>query len=361
MQIENQLELYLHIPFCVRKCKYCDFFSGPSTKEERKAYKDELIEEIKRRSCETKVSTIFVGGGTPTCLEVEWMGEIFEVLRAYYTICDDAEISMEMNPGTVSKASLQAYKEMGINRLSIGLQSSLNKELKLLGRIHTWEEFLTCYQWVRETGFNNVNIDLMSGLPGQTLNDWTKTLEQVVALNPEHISAYSLIIEEGTPFYDLYKDFENEEVDRQIYHYTKAYLKEKGYERYEISNYAKSGYECRHNSSYWTGIPYMGFGQSASSYECVDGQWIRSTNGEEREVLTNRERMEEFMFLGLRMIKGVTTTEFEYRFGCSIESVYGNILRKLQNEGLLEWSNHKIYLTEYGLDVSNYVFEKFLL
>lgn len=373
-----QVGIYIHIPFCIRKCNYCDFLSGSSNKEERKTYTKVLIDEIKRRSIAYKndtVPTVFIGGGTPTCLEVDCLEEIIDTVQNCFTLEENAEISMELNPGTVTKESLIRYKQMGINRLSIGLQSTIDEELRLLGRIHTYEDFKICYQQIREVGFSNVNIDLMSGLPNQTLEGFRQTLERVVLLNPEHISAYSLIIEEGTPFYEKYQDFyseEQEEMDRNIYHFTKSYLKEHGYERYEISNYAKPGYESRHNSSYWTGVPYLGFGLGASSYEIVNNQYIRSSNArtfkdykeqklEEYEVLSLENRMEEFMFLGLRMMRGIAIDAFYNHFGKDIESIYGKVINELSNQNLIEKSQNYYRLTEYGIDVSNYVLAQFLL
>lgn len=373
-----QVGIYIHIPFCVRKCNYCDFLSGPSIKEERQAYTKILIDEIKKRSITYKkdtVPTVFIGGGTPTCLEVDCLEKIFHTVYECFNLEKNAEISMELNPGTATKESLIRYKEMGINRLSVGLQSTIDEELRLLGRIHTYQDFLACYNEIREVGFSNVNIDLMSGLPNQTLEGFTKTLERVVALNPEHISAYSLIIEEGTPFYDKYQNFyseEQEEIDRQIYHFTKTYLQGQGYERYEISNYAKAGYESRHNSSYWTGVPYLGFGIGASSYEVINNQYIRSSNArnfkdykerklDEYEVLSLENRMEEFMFLGLRMMKGISIDAFYYHFKKNIESIYGTVIERLSKQNLIEKSGNYYRLTEYGIDVSNYVLAQFLL
>ncbi len=373
-----QVGIYIHIPFCIRKCNYCDFLSGSSNKEERKTYTKVLIDEIKRRSIAYKndtVPTVFIGGGTPTCLEVDCLEEIIDTVQNCFTLKENTEISMELNPGTVTKESLIRYKQMGINRLSIGLQSTIDEELRLLGRIHTYEDFKICYQQIREVGFSNVNIDLMSGLPNQTLEGFRQTLERVVLLKPEHISAYSLIIEEGTPFYEKYQDFyseEQEEMDRNIYHFTKSYLKEHGYERYEISNYAKPGYESRHNSSYWTGVPYLGFGLGASSYEIVNNQYMRSSNArtfkdykeqklEEYEVLSLENRMEEFMFLGLRMMRGIAIDAFYNHFGKDIESIYGKVINELSNQNLIEKSQNYYRLTEYGIDVSNYVLAQFLL
>ena len=248
------MELYVHIPFCVKKCAYCDFLSFPQGEEIQRRYVEKLMEEIRTVSAgfhDTPVSSVFVGGGTPSVLKARWMKELFDCLRASFHIEETAEISMEANPGTVDREKLRIYREAGINRLSFGLQSADNRELKALGRIHTWEEFLDSFHQARIAGFTNINVDLMSALPGQTVDSWRKTLEKVLELKPEHISAYSLIIEEGTPFYEKYEDHPEllppEEEERQMYHDTKRILHEHGYERYEISNYARAGYACRHN------------------------------------------------------------------------------------------------------------------
>ena len=273
------MELYIHIPFCVRKCNYCDFLSFPAGLESIESYCRALDEEIcrtaeiiyeKQEDRNTgRISTIFVGGGTPSVLAPEQIRRLFFCLRQNFSISPDAEISMEANPGTLTREKLAACMEAGVNRLSIGLQSSDDALLKVLGRIHTWEQFLDNYREARKTGFQNINIDLMSSLPGQTLSGYLKTLEQVTELRPEHISSYSLILEEGTPFFDsedIRRRLPDEAVDREMYERTKELLHERGYERYEISNYAKEGFACRHNIGYWDGVPYLGLGLGASSY-----------------------------------------------------------------------------------------------
>ena len=270
--LKKSLGIYIHIPFCVKKCKYCDFLSGPAGADVQKKYVDQLIKEIEQYQSllkESQTETLFFGGGTPSILPGEEMVRIMETIRKYANLSEDAEISMEVNPGTVTKEKLLQWKAAGINRISFGLQSAKEEELKKLGRIHTFEQFLENYHLARECGFTNINVDLMSALPGQTVESWKQTMDQVIALNPEHISAYSLIIEEGTPFYDAYEDhpelLPSEEEEREMYYETRAFLASKGYERYEISNYAKKGYECRHNLSYWDRIDYLGLGLGAAS------------------------------------------------------------------------------------------------
>lgn len=360
------LELYIHIPFCVQKCKYCDFMSAPSCSKERHDYVKSLCEKIRsygefaRTYC---VVSIFVGGGTPSILEGAQMQEIFAAVRETFVLTEDAEITIEMNPGTVTREKLCVYRQIGINRLSIGLQSVNDRELKELGRIHTYQDFLDTYQLAREEGFTNINIDLISAIPHQTAESWRETLKKVCDLEPEHISAYSLIIEEGTPFYERYGDGEHaeelpdEEEERQMYHDTKSILAAYGYERYEISNYAKKGYACQHNLGYWSRTEYLGIGLGAASL--VDN--CRWTEGEEKEILTKEEQMEEFMFLGLRKIQGVSEAEFLDQFGVSMESIYENVLKEMVQKALIERENGWVRLTEKGIDVSNYVMSEFLL
>ena len=374
----KEMELYLHIPFCVKKCGYCDFLSFPAGKETQKSYKEALLREIKEageRYREYQVSTIFIGGGTPTILDSSDMAELFDGLRSAFRILKEAEISMEANPGTVTKEKLSDYRRAGINRLSFGLQSADNRELKLLGRIHTWEDFLESYGLARECGFSNINIDLMSALPGQTADVWLDTLRRTIMLEPEHISAYSLIIEEGTPFYERYGGtagaalLPGEEEDRAMYHRTREFLSQYGYRQYEISNYARPGRECRHNIGYWTGVPYLGLGLGAASY--MEGERFSNSRGMEEYLrepgrrieaqrLTKKDKEEEFFFLGLRLTKGVSLEEFERRFGVPAKQVYPGIMERLAKENAAVLKDGRFFLTEYGMDVSNYVMAQFL-
>lgn len=360
------LELYIHIPFCVKKCKYCDFLSAPSTVEERKEYVRSLCQSIRSYGEMAKayrVISIFVGGGTPSILEPEQMTDIFAAVRETFVVEEDAEITIEMNPGTVDAEKLRAYKVCGINRLSIGLQSACNAELRMLGRIHTYEEFLDTYHMAREAGFQNINVDLMSAIPGQTLESYESTLRKIIGLGPEHISAYSLIIEEGTPFYERYgeerhkEELPDEETERLMYWHTKQILEEYGYHRYEISNYAKPEYECRHNLGYWDRTEYLGIGDGAASL--VDNR--RWTYGEEPEELSMQEQMEEYMFLGLRKTEGISMKKFQEIFGVDMWNVYGKILENMIKKELLAMDCDVIRLTDRGTDVSNYVLSEFLL
>lgn len=377
--------MYIHIPFCARKCAYCDFLSGPATASVQKRYVEQLVEEISCQSAHYpgwKVISVYLGGGTPSLLEPKEISSIMEAVRSRFDVAEEAEVTIEINPGTVNMEKLKAYLDGGINRISIGLQSSDDRELKSLGRIHTYDEFLKTYGRVRQAGFTNVNIDLMSALPGQTLASWNLTLKKAAMLKPEHISAYSLMIEEGTPFYDRYhvhpELLPGEDEEREMYYAAKQFLREQGYERYEISNYAKPGLECRHNIGYWTGVEYLGLGLGASSY--VRGTRFRNeANLEiylnlrmgEKETdsllhqdvirLSDKEKMEEFMFLGLRMIKGVSTDEFMKRFKVDMWDVYGEVLNKLAENRLIEIHGPVVYLSDFGIDISNYVLSEFLL
>lgn len=373
------MELYLHMPFCVRKCAYCDFLSFPSGAKTQRMYAKRLMEDIGvmgKRYGEIPVETIFIGGGTPSVPDSGLIVEIMEHVRHAFHVADGAEISMEANPGTVTREKLTDYRKAGINRLSFGLQSANDRELKLLGRIHTWAEFLESFTLARECGFANLNIDLMSALPGQTCESWKETLSRVTDLDPGHISAYSLIIEEGTPFGERYGSEEgrkllpDEDSEREMYHETKRFLKDCGYERYEISNYAKPGRECRHNIGYWTGVPYLGLGLGASSY--LDGcrftvnpdmkQYLEEKPGmfADIEKLTKKDMEEEFFYVGLRMTAGVSLSEFERRFGISAKEVYPGLMETFVKEKAARFEGDRFVLTDYGLDVSNYIMAQFL-
>ena len=377
---KKPLELYIHIPFCVKKCAYCDFLSGPSTLEVREAYVNCLIEEIchckhagvgdsdnKWAPCDPEnyeVVSAFFGGGTPSILKPDQIRRIMTALKEVFCWNSDAEVTIEANPGTVDEEKLRNYLDCGINRISFGLQSADNEELRKLGRIHTWEEFLDSFHQARIAGFTNINVDLMSALPGQTVDSWRKTLEKVLELKPEHISAYSLIIEEGTPFYEKYEDHSEllppEEEERQMYHDTKKILHEHGYERYEISNYARTGYACRHNLGYWERREYKGFGLGSASLlenrrytnTCELKQYLQGRIRGTEEELSEQDIREETFFLGLRKMEGIDPGPYRAH--------YEKLLEKLQMQQLLEEKNGKICLTEYGIDISNYVLAQFL-
>lgn len=381
---KKPLGLYVHIPFCVKKCNYCDFLSAPADETVKKRYVDALCREIaeyQELTKEYELKTLYFGGGTPSVLSVELLELILKTIQNSFTFAmEEAEVTLEVNPKTVTKDKLVRYRELGINRLSIGVQSAKQEELALLGRIHTFEDAKNTVAWAREAGFENISVDLISALPLQTLEDYKENVEAILSLNPEHISSYSLIVEEGTPFYEQYAegkekwaDLPEEETDRAMYAYTKERLCKAGYERYEISNYAKPGFESRHNSSYWMGTEYIGVGLGASSLftnaryhnetdlsvymeDAEAGRDVRR----EIERLVESEQMEEFMILGLRRMCGVSREEFQKRFGRSIETVYGTALQKLKKLELLVMDGDRIALTDAGIDVSNQVFLEFV-
>ena len=370
------LELYVHIPFCVRKCQYCDFLSGPSDEETKDRYIEALLKEIRaaEHTEDYEIVSVFIGGGTPSALKAEAIASIMRTLQEKFFFCEDAEVTIEANPGTVDLEKLTIYRNVGINRLSLGLQSTDAEELKLLGRIHSYEEFLKSYEWAREAGFSNINIDLMFAIPGQTGEAWRQHLYQVAELNPEHISAYSLIIEEGTPFAEQNLDLPDEDTEYQMYEDTAEILERYGYRQYEISNYAKQGYMCRHNAGYWQRREYLGFGLGASSL--YGGMRFSNTHQmqeylkesrnpdqirQDVTVLSRNERIEEFMFLGLRMTEGISEKKFEENFDVRLMDVYGDILQKYEETGFMEHIETKWRLTRKGIHVSNHILADFLL
>ena len=370
------LELYVHIPFCVRKCQYCDFLSGPSDEETKERYIEALLQEIHaaEHTEDYEIVSVFIGGGTPSALKAEAIASIMRTLQEQFFFCEDAEVTIEANPGTVDLEKLTIYRNVGINRLSLGLQSTDAEELKLLGRIHSYEEFLKSYEWAREAGFSNINIDLMFAIPGQTGEAWRQHLYQVAELNPEHISAYSLIIEEGTPFAEQNLDLPDEDTEYQMYEDTAEILERYGYRQYEISNYAKQGYMCRHNAGYWQRREYLGFGLGASSlYRGMRfsntrrmQEYLKESRNPDQirkdvTVLSRNERIEEFMFLGLRMTEGISEKNFEENFDVRLMDVYGDILQKYEETGFMEHIETKWRLTRKGIHVSNHILADFLL
>lgn len=384
---ENKaLELYFHIPFCVRKCLYCDFLSAPGNAGQIEAYMTALLSELKGRAgayADRTVSSVFLGGGTPSLVPCGRIEALMEAVRSHLRLSDNAEVTIEVNPGTVDLEKLNAYRRAGINRLSIGLQSAKDEELVSLGRIHNFRQFLDTWENGRRAGFDNMSVDVMSALPGQSIESYRETLYRILKLEspPEHISAYSLIVEEGTPFESLAKAgklaLPDEESERTMYMETEIILKEHGYRRYEISNYAKPGFACRHNCGYWRRTDYLGLGIGAASL--IEN--VRFRNGsdlcrymeqplgrrEEIQVLSMQEQMEEYMFLGLRMTEGVSPGQFQQSFGVSMEEVYGEVISKNSRDGLLHYRTDQetgqelLALTQKGLDLSNYCMAQFLL
>lgn len=409
----RNLELYIHIPFCLKKCDYCDFLSFSTDSKTQVKYIHALLQEIRfygEMMGAYIVPTIYIGGGTPSWLEPELMFAVLNQVYKYFHVREDAEITIECNPGTVTAAKLEYYQKAEINRLSIGLQSTDNEELKILGRIHTFEKFMKTYELARNGGFTNINIDLISGLPYQNVEKFMKSLQKVTRLRPEHISVYTLMIEKGTPFYERYKfDAVAQQAgirteilpdEDEMYRISKAtqdILKSAGYEQYEISNYARPGYACKHNIGYWTRENYLGLGIGAASlientrysntrdlYEYIElcdklqilppeefapeegmeepqGNWFGSNLHVSADVISRKAQIEEFMFLGLRMNEGVTREAFEQNFGVPIEAVYLEVLDKLKRQGLIATMGGRIALTDRGMDLGNYAMSKFLL
>ncbi|WP_029230726.1 radical SAM family heme chaperone HemW [Butyrivibrio sp. VCB2006] len=370
---DTNLSLYVHIPFCVRKCLYCDFLSfcpgGDNEKEYFKALEHE-IECCSEANSEFEVKSIFFGGGTPSFPDSSYICKTLEKIRESFHVSPDAEISIEANPASAMSDKLKAFKAAGINRISIGAQSLNDEELRCLGRVHDSKMFFDTFDNARKAGFANINVDVMSALPGQSFDSYMETLKKVLSLGPEHISAYSLIVEEGTPFYDMDLDLPDEDTDRRMYHETKRILLENGYHRYEISNYAQEKHECYHNKVYWTRGNYLGLGLGASSM--VDNvRWKNTSDfGEylkkddirrDEQKLSLQDQMEEYMFLGLRLVKGVSISAFKENFSQDIYRVYGTIIEKYVSEKLLQINEDYLSLTDIGLDVSNTVMADFLL
>jgi len=373
MMIKNTISAYIHIPFCKSKCNYCDFYSLTDQELLFEPYKNALITEIK--SCaeleSAQIATIFFGGGTPSLLPAEYLTEILE---AFNNLQKNSEITVECNPETICSGYFDKLKSAGVNRISFGLQSANDKMLKKLGRIHDVKTFESAYNSALQVGFNNINIDIMFSLPGQTLDDWEKTLNYVISVNPTHISAYGLKIEESTPFFnDSSLNLPDDELDREMYYKANRMLKSVGYDRYEISNFAKSTFECEHNKVYWTHKDYISFGAAAHSFvnsqrfnNIADISKYIKSNGNPRTLRQNftdiskKDAMSEFMFLGLRMTDGVCKQKFFKQFNVDMFDIYNVQIKKLEKFGLLRQSNDRIFLTDRGIDLSNYAFCEFV-
>lgn len=376
----DKISLYIHIPFCAQKCLYCDFPSFARKDHLRKAYIEALNKEIislREQHNNLEINTIFIGGGTPSVLEADELECLLKEV-AKLNMVKDIEYSMECNPGNLTEKKLKVMKKYGVNRISMGLQAKQDNLLKGLGRIHTYKTFRENFLLAKKVGFNSINVDLMFGLPNQRLNEWEETLREIISLEPAHISAYSLIIEEGTAFYNLYENdklkLPTEEEERKMYHLAKEILEENGFNQYEISNYAKEGKECRHNLAYWNMDNWIGVGSAAASY--IDGKRIKNKSSIEKyinsinekgeaveEIINNskNDNMEEFMFMGLRKINGIDENEFKNRFSMNINDVYGEILNKYIGEGLLIRESGRIFLSEKGIEISNVIMADFLL
>lgn len=370
---DKEIGVYVHIPFCKRKCYYCDFISFCEKDELQEKYINTVIQEIEdffNLNKNVKIKTIYIGGGTPSFIDGKYIEKIMNTFNKEGVV----EATIEVNPGSASLEKLKKYKECGINRLSIGLQSTEDRLLKKIGRIHNYNDFLATYNLAREVGFDNINVDLMIGLPGQTIEDVKSSLNKVINLNPSHISVYSLIVEENTIIYNLIEQnkivLPDEELERNMYWYVKNYLELGGYEHYEISNFAKNGKKSLHNLDCWNQKEYVGFGASAHSYLnrkrfCNIGaleEYIKDFKNtkEVQEVQSFYETKQEYMLLGLRKIKGVCISDFKNKFGENPIFLFKNELNKLIEEGLLEITTNNIKLTNKGLNFANLVWEEFV-
>ncbi len=374
--MERNISIYVHIPFCVKKCRYCDFpsFAGANNID---SYFSALISEIKKER-DTRgrtADTVYIGGGTPSCVPPLLIEAVLDELRRTYVINKNTEISMEMNPGTYAKAQPAVYRRAGINRISLGCQSFNEKSLKRLGRIHSAEDIIKTYDILRNEGFENINLDLISSLPGEGIRDTERSLRKAIALQPEHISVYSLIIEEGTEFHRLLaagkmKDLPDEEEQAETDLLVRSILREEKYKRYEISNYAREGRECRHNICYWKRREYRGFGLAAASLvgnrrftNTREMVYINDPGGilSEDRILNREEEMAEFMFLGLRQTEGISASDFSLSFGTAIEEVYGEQLEDQMKKGFMEHTGERYCYNDRGLEVSNILLSEFLL
>ena len=396
----KDIGLYIHIPFCKKKCNYCDFVSFANSEEKIEEYINCLICEIKEVAENVKfqfqqkkgdlvnVRSIYIGGGTPSYIDSKYINQILNTIRNSYDFVmaglidkqeQFPEITIEINPGTVTEEKLKDYKYSGVNRISIGMQATQNRLLTQLGRIHSYQEFKTTYLLAREIGFNNINIDFMIGLPNQTIEDIKESLQKIKKLNPEHVSVYSLIVEENTI---LSKQIEEgtlklpeENKEREMYWTVKNFLEENGYNHYEISNFAKPNRESRHNMDCWNQKEYFGFGVAAHSY--VDNvrfsnitdlnSYIENYKHNEPEknfVFHEKENyldtMKEYLLLGFRKIKGVSKKDFENKFQLPIESIFKLELEELKEKGLILENEDTYYLSDKGIDFANLVFEKFV-
>jgi oxygen-independent coproporphyrinogen-3 oxidase len=376
----KEFGLYIHIPFCVSKCYYCDFNSFAAKQDLKDRYLSALYQEIEllAEKYSPKIKSIFIGGGTPTSLEGTQLAEILDRCYQSLAIKEDIEITIEANPGTVDKEKLRLIKEAGVNRLSFGVQSFNDEMLRKIGRIHTAQEAIDNYYLAREVGFDNVSLDLIFALPDQSLEDWQNTLLQACELEPKHLSTYNLKIEEGTPFYQMLSKGEliptSEELDLKMYNLTKKLLESKGYQQYEISNFAQRGYESEHNQIYWKNEPYLSLGAGAHFYDGVGRGYNYSALEEYSQSiekgrlpvkdyhnLTREDEIEETMMLGLRLIKGISLKEFKERFGLSIYEIYNDELDKFSQQKLITITNDRLALTWQGILLANQVLADFML
>ena len=374
----KEIGIYVHIPFCKRKCDYCDFISYSNKDSKIQEYIEAVKKEIELQKIKSEITTIYVGGGTPSYIESKYIKEIIEEIKKK-NVSNDAEITIEINPGTVTLEKLRDYKENGINRLSIGLQTTQNNLLKQIGRIHDFEQFVETYKMARKEGFKNINVDLMLGLPNQRIKDLRESLEKVIELQPEHISVYSLIVEEGTPICNKIEkgdlELPEEELERNMYWYVKNTLELNGYKHYEISNFARKGYESKHNLNCWEQKEYVGIGLAAHSYRDITrysnteqmGEYIRNVKNQNlernriiHEIQKEDDTKKEYMILGLRQIDGIKISKFKEKFGDNPIYLFRNELKKLSDENLIYVDEDNIKLTNKGIDFANLVWEEFV-
>lgn len=375
----DRFGIYVHIPFCKSKCKYCDFISFTCSENKIEKYFDILVKEIEsKKNCTNKqVTTIYIGGGTPSFPDSKYIVKIVNTIKNTFQISKDCEITIEVNPGTITREKLLDYKNVGINRISIGLQSTNDRILKLIGRIHTYKEFLNTYNLVQDVGYNNINIDLMLGIPTQTISELEDSVKKVIELNPKHISIYSLIVEDNTQMKKLIDNGElalpSEEIERKMYWKAKKLLEHNGFNQYEISNFSKKEYESKHNLDCWNQEEYVGVGVAAHSYlsrkrfsniESLE-EYIKNENDFEKNVIINEiqnkeEQAKEYMMIGLRKIRGISISEFEKKFRINPLFYFRFEINELVEKSLIEVDLDTIKLTSKGLDFANLVFEKFI-
>lgn len=377
--MENKkIGIYVHIPFCKRKCDYCDFISYSNKDSKIEEYIEAVKKEIELQKIKSEITTVYIGGGTPSYIDSKLIKEIMAELQNK-NVSKDAEITIEVNPGTVTLEKLKDYKDAGINRLSIGLQTTKDELLKQIGRIHNFEQFVETYKMARKVGFQNINVDLMLGLPNQRIKDLKESLESIIQLIPEHISVYSLIVEDGTPIANKIQNGElelpNEDLERNMYWYVKNTLELNGYKHYEISNFAKQGYESKHNMNCWNQKEYIGIGIAAHSYRDITrysntknlGEYIRNVQNKKiernriiHEIQKEDDTKKEYMLLGLRQIDGVRISKFKEKFGDNPIYLFRNELKKLSDENLISVDEDNIKLTNKGIDLANLVWEEFV-
>lgn len=378
MIIKNKIGIYVHIPFCKKKCDYCDFISYCGKDDLIEKYVDSVKKEIENVKIKSEITTIYIGGGTPSYIDSKYIVQILEKIKEK-NVAQDAEITIEVNPGTVTQEKLQDYINCGINRISIGLQTTNDELLKQIGRIHNYEQFLETYKMAKKVGFKNINVDLMLGLPNQRIIDLKESLENVLKLAPKHISVYSLIVEDGTPIANKIENgklkLPDDELERNMYWYVKNTLELNGYKHYEISNFAQKGYESKHNMNCWNQMEYVGIGAAAHSYRDITRysntedikEYIKNVQKGEfernriiHEIQKEEDSKKEFMLLGLRKIDGIKISEFKNKFGDNPIYLYRKELKKLSDEKLIIIQDDNIRLSNKGIDLANLVWEEFV-